>query len=116
MGLPESYEQLVTHARKASLYRALIAQLNKDLMLANVDRVFATDLDPESLKKQLQALVEELMLSDFSRYLNLLYVMDVSEAKMRSLQEVRPERLSPEVSFLMLQRVWQKVWLKQQLG
>jgi hypothetical protein len=49
----------------------------------------------------------------FSDYLNLLYIVDVSEPKVRELDGNDTIKLSEVVTFLILQREWQKVWYKE---
>jgi hypothetical protein len=58
--------------------------------------------------------VYQLIQDKFSDYLNLLYIIDVSEQKVRELDGSDTLRLSEEVTFLILQREWQKVWFKNQ--
>ncbi len=94
------------------MYKKLIVQLNKDLLYANIDLEFDEETLPTSLKFVLQETVFNLISSKFSDYLNLLYIVDVSEAKIRSLDGSDALKLSEEVTFLLLQREWQKVWFK----
>jgi hypothetical protein len=53
---------------------------------------------------------------EFDKYLNLLYIIDVSESKIREIPEADLGLLSQKVSFLMLQREWQKVWIRHHFG
>lgn len=114
MQLPKSFEALIATASKEELFQALITQLNKDCALANIDAVFSKDIQPNLLQLQLAQLLKGLMETDFNRYLSFLYVLDVSEQKMKQIKVVDTELLSLEVAFLVLQRVWQKVWFKKQ--
>lgn len=114
MKLPGSFEDLVAESQKTELYTQLVRQLNKDLTLANLSLDFPEDILPESLKYLLHEEVFELIQNNFDKYLNLLYIIDVSEQKVRSLDGSDILRLSEEVTFLILQREWQKVWLKNQ--
>ncbi len=54
-----------------------------------------------------------LIQEKFAEYLNLLYIVDVSEAKIKALDGSDMLKLSEQVTFLILQREWQKVWFKQ---
>ncbi len=56
--------------------------------------------------------VFHLIQNKFSDYLNLLYIIDVSELKIRAIDGNDAVKLSEEVTFLILQREWQKVWFK----
>ena len=112
MTLPSSFEDLIAEANSLNLYRKLIIQLNKDLLLANVDLEFDEETLPTSLKLVLQETVFHLIQNKFSDYLNLLYQVDVSEKKIRSLNGEDLVKLSEDVTFLILQREWQKVWYR----
>lgn len=111
----EHIEALLIDAIKESLYEKLIAQLNKDFALANIEESFSYDISPEVLKKELHAIVYQLIQEKFAEYLNVLYIMDVSEAKIKALDGSDVVELSEQVTFLMLQREWQKVWFKNKL-
>jgi hypothetical protein len=110
--LPNSFETLIEQADKLKLYKKLILQLNKDLLYANVDLEFNEATLPTSLKLVLQETLFHLIQNKFSDYLNLLYIIDVSEAKIRALDGSDVFQLSEDVTFLILQREWQKVWYR----
>ncbi|SDG62900.1 hypothetical protein [Winogradskyella thalassocola] len=112
MSLPSNFEDLILEAEALQLYKNLIIQLNKDLLYANIDLEFDQETLPTSLKLIFQDTVFNLINSKFSDYLNLLYIVDVSEAKIRSLDGSDILKLSEEVTFIILQREWQKVWYK----
>lgn len=112
MALPTNFEDLIAKANALKLYRKLIIQLNKDLLFANIDLEFDKDTLPTSLKLLLQETVFNLIQDKFSDYLNLLYQIDVSEQKIKSLDSSDMIKLSEDVTFLILQREWQKVWYK----
>lgn len=112
MQLPKTFDTLFEQANAHELYQKLIIQLNKDLLLANVDLEFDIETLPTSLKLVLQEEVYKLIQNKFSDYLNLLYIVDVSEAKVRSIDGDDVVRLSEDVTFLILQREWQKVWYR----
>ena len=107
-----NFESLIIEAEGLNLYKKLITQLNKDLLYANIDLEFDIETLPTSLKLILQESVFHLINSKFSDYLNLLYIVDVSEAKIRSLDGSDALKLSEQVTFFILQREWQKVWFK----
>jgi len=112
MSLPSNFEDLIAEANSLDLYKKLIVQLNKDLLYANVDLEFDEETLPTSLKLVLQEMIFHLINSKFSDYLNLLYIVDVSELKIRELDGSDMVKLSEDVTFFILQREWQKVWYK----
>ncbi|MFC0603745.1 hypothetical protein [Winogradskyella pulchriflava] len=112
MTLPSNFDDLIIEANRLRLYKKLVVQLNKDLLLANVDLEFDKETLPTSLKLVLQETVFYLIQNKFSDYLNLLYQVDVSENKIRSLDGDDLVKLSEDVTFLILQREWQKVWYR----
>jgi len=114
MKLPTTFENLIQEATQLDLYKKLIKQLNKDFLYANVDLEFDEDVLPLSLKLILHETVYNLIQEKFSDYLNLLYIMDVSEKKVKQLDVSNMVKLSEQVTFLILQREWQKVWFKSQ--
>ena len=112
MKLPVTFQDLIVEANHLSLYKKLIIQLNKDLLSANVDLELDEDTLPTSLKLVLQDLVFNLIQTKFSTYVNLLYIVDVAEAKVRQIERDDTVKLSEDITFLILQRIWQKVWYK----
>ena len=113
MQLPKSFNELIAEANQLKLYKKLVLQLNKDLALSNVDLDFDEEVLPTSLKYMLHEVVYKLIQEKFSEYLNLLYIVDVSELKIRALNSDDSLELSEQVTFLILQREWQKVWYKK---
>ena len=116
MKWPSTFEALIEEANKNELYHKLILQLNKDLLLANVDLQFDRDTLPTSLKYVLHESIFNLIQEKFAEYLNLLYIIDVSEQKVKTLDGSDIMKLSEQVTFLILQREWQKVWYKKMYG
>ncbi|MFD1161669.1 hypothetical protein [Hwangdonia seohaensis] len=112
MQLPTTFEALIEEANQSDLYHKLIKQLNKDFLLANIDLDFHEDILPSSLKLLLHETVYKLIQEKFTSYLNLLYIVDVSEKQVKALDGEDILKLSEDVSFLILKREWQKVWYK----
>ena len=112
MQLPSTFESLIENANQLNLYKKLINQLNKDLLYANIDLAFNEDVLPTSLKLLLHETIFKLIQEKFTDYLNLLYIVDVSEKKVRALDGSDILKLSEQITFLILQREWQKVWYK----
>lgn len=112
MQLPATFEELIEEAYRLELYKKLILQLNKDLLLANIDLDFHEDILPSSLKLILHETVYKLIQEKFTEYLNLLYIIDVSEKQVKALDGDDILKLSEDVSFLILKREWKKVWFR----
>jgi hypothetical protein len=116
MRFPENFEVLIAKTDELGLYTKLINQLNKDLALANIDLSFNKEILPTSLKVILQETIYKLINEKFTDYLNLLYIIDVSEEKIKRLTSNDTLVISEQVTFLVLKREWQKVWFKNQYG
>ncbi|OYX28060.1 MAG: hypothetical protein B7Z06_02670 [Flavobacteriales bacterium 32-35-8] len=112
MQLPSTLEDLINEANQLNLYKNLILQLNKDFKLANIDLDFHEDILPTSLKFILHETIYKLIQEKFTDYLNLLYIVDVPENKIKALNGNDTLKLSEDVMFLILKREWQKVFLK----
>jgi len=112
---PKSAELLLTEAESENLYSKLIQQINKDFNLANEGIDFPMSTTPEELKIQLHEKIYRLIQYKFAEYLNLLYVIDVSEDQIKKLDGSDLVALSEQVAFLILKREWQKVWFRNKL-
>ncbi|MFV0539657.1 MAG: hypothetical protein ACK5MZ_00260 [Aestuariibaculum sp.] len=112
MQLPTTFNNLVNEAQQLQLYNNLIKQLNKDFALSNIDFNVREDIEPLSLKSALHEILYTLIQEKFADYLNLLYIVDVPEQDIKALKGDDILKLSQQVSFLVLKREWQKVWLR----
>ncbi len=112
MKTPATFDDLILEVHQNNLYQNLIKQLNKDFLYANINLEFDEDVLPTSLKLILHETVYRLIQEKFADYLNLLYIIDVPEKKVKSLDGSDLVQLSEDVTFLILQREWQKVWYK----
>ncbi|MEC5164469.1 hypothetical protein RCH18_000185 [Flavobacterium sp. PL11] len=109
---PINTDLLLFEAEKESLYLALVEQLNKDFNLANESIDLALRITPDNLKSQLHEKIYRLISYKFAEYLNLLYIVDVSEEAIKKLDGSDLVILAEQVSFLILKREWQKVWFR----
>ncbi len=109
----DSTEAILLKSEELSLYKKLILQLNKDFLRANLSAVFSEDISPEDLKSQLHEIVTKLIDEQFSEYLNLLYIIDVSEEKIKQLNVDTSLNVIAQNVYLILLREWQKVWFKE---
>lgn len=112
---PISIDQLLSEAEKEVLYLKLIEQLNKDFNFANEPIDFPLSTSPQELKIQLHEKVYRLIQYKFTEYLNLLYIIDVSESEVKKLNGDDLSVLAEQVAFLILKREWQKVWFRNRL-
>ncbi len=114
MNILTTFDDLIQEANQLDLYKKLVKQLNKDFLYANIDLEFDEEVLPTSLKLILHETVYKLIQKKFADYLNLLYIIDVPERKVKQLDGSDMVKLSEQVTFLILQREWQKVWFKSQ--
>jgi len=112
MNTVATFDDLIIEANHLGLYKKLIIQLNKDFLLANIDLDFNEEILPTSLKLILHETIYRLIQEKFAEYLNLLYIIDVSENKIKQLDGSDTLKLSEQVAFLILRREWQKVWYR----
>ncbi len=109
---PQNTDLLLSEAQKEKLYITLVEQINKDFTLANEPVDFATDISPINLKLGVHEKIYGLIQHKFAEYLNLLYIIDVPEKDIKSLDGSDLVELSEQVAFLVLKREWQKVWFR----
>jgi hypothetical protein len=109
---PKNTDLLLQEAEKETLYVNLIVQMNKDFNLANEAVDFPLSLSPDELKIQLHEKIYRLIQYKFAEYLNLLYIIDVSEDEIKKLDGSDLVVLAEKVAFLILKREWQKVWFR----
>ena len=110
--MPATIDQLLSQAETDLLYDALLFQVNKDFNLANEAIDFPKSTSPHDLKIQLHEKIYRLIQYKFAEYLNLLYIVDVSEEEIKKLDGSDLSLLSEQVVFLLLKREWQKVWFR----
>ena len=109
---PINTDHLLLEVEKENLYQKLIDQLNKDFNLANEAIDIPNDTSAENLKATLHEKIYRLIQYKFAEYLNLLYIIDVSEDEVKKLDGSDIALLSGQVAFLILKREWQKVWFR----
>lgn len=109
---PKNTDLLLTEAANESLYLNLIVQINKDFNLANEGIDFPMSVAPVELKIQLIEKIYRLIQYKFAEYLNLLYIIDVSEDEVKKLDGSDLVALAEQMVYLILKREWQKVWFR----
>lgn len=105
-------DELLKKAQDENLYKKLLLQLQKDFGLANIHVDITSSVLPEELKSVLHEKVYVLIMERFSEHLNLLYIVDVPEKAFKEIQVTDVVEVAEQVSFLILKREMQKVWLK----
>ena len=98
------------------MYSRLVHQLKKDFALASIPFDLPDDLTPNDLKTSLREKIYVLLLERFSDYLNLLYIVDVSEKHFAQKETKDAIDMAEEACYLILRREWQKVWIKHSYG
>jgi len=106
-------EEIIARSESLNLYKNLILQLNKDFQRAAIDDSFSEGISPSDLKIKLHKTVFQLLQNHYSKYLNLLYIIDVSEEKIKNINTEDTLEISEEMAYLILLREWQKVWFKE---
>lgn len=109
---PSSIDSLINQAEEEHLYFKLIEQTNKDFNLANEPIDIPLDIFPFQFKDLVHNKVLKLIQFKFAEYLNLLYIIDVSESEIKKLDGSDLIQLAEQVTFLILKREWQKVWFR----
>lgn len=109
---PSSIDALINQAEEEHLYFKLIEQTNKDFALANEPIDVPLDIFPFQFRDLVHEKVLKLIQNKFAEYLNLLYIIDVSESEIKKLDGSDLIQLAEQVTFLILKREWQKVWFR----
>lgn len=110
---PATIDALISQAEEENLYFKLIEQVNKDFALANENIDIPISILPFEFKKRIQEKLLYLIQRKFTEYLNLLYIIDVSEDQIKKLDGSDLVQLAEQVAFLILKREWQKVWFRK---
>ncbi len=108
----QTTEDILLRSKDLSLYKNLILQLNKDFLRANISVEFREDIQPQSIVIQLHNIISDLINQQFTDYLNLLYIIDVSEEEIKKIDTNKLDNLYEQVAYLILLREWKKVWTR----
>ena len=104
--------ELLYSIRTEDLYVNLVKQLNKDFQLANLDMHFDTSISVKDLKEELSDVLLKLLTEQYDSYLNFLYRVDVPESDLIKIRQQQLPEIIDEVAFIVLKRLFQKVWIK----
>jgi hypothetical protein len=115
MNIPKviSQEDLLIQIDKTVLYQNLVQQLNKDFELAGISVNFKDDATSKDLFNELREVIAELLQKQFDDFLNMLYRVDVDEFQIRRIIHQANNHIEADISFIILKRIWQKVWFKK---
>lgn len=117
MQVPKNSFEIGILKQQDVLYEKLVVQLNKDFSRIGytTDTPFKKTDTPEVLVLLLKQKIAELIHTNTEAYFNLLYIIDVSETKIKRLKSINTNEFITQISFLILQREWQKVSFKNKL-
>lgn len=108
---PEIEAQFI-NAKGDGLFEALLKQIDKDFLRAGLSENFMAENDPIKAARNLVAAVYALIVSDFERYLSLLYIIDVDETEIKKMPVQNVDELAQAVCLLIVKRELNKVILK----
>ncbi|MFK5983408.1 MAG: hypothetical protein QM499_10875 [Flavobacteriaceae bacterium] len=109
----KTIDEILITSEGLQLYHKLIIQLNKDFQRAAIEEFFLETITPSELKIKLQEALFHLIQNHYSEYMNLLYIIDVSEEKIKNIEGEDTGEISEQIAYLILLREWQKVWFKE---
>ncbi len=98
-----------------NLLEAMRRQLEKDFYSATFSEVSFDGVTVEELVDQVHQEINRIVSTDVSKFSNLLYRVDVSEASVDALKGLPVEEYWEQLTFLILKREWQKVWIRNTL-
>lgn len=110
---PQNSFELLKSIDAEQLLEKIVEQLNKDFQLANINKQFTVTLSANSLKNELDTIVLDLITNKYDDYLNLLYRIDIAEKELALIKDDKLIDAMEQISFLILKREFQKVWLKK---
>jgi hypothetical protein len=90
----------------------LVQSLNNDLALQ-----LPAAITSDAIQEKLAAFINNLINTNFERLISLLYRIDISEAKLKSLLHNSPGKNAGDIiAALIIERQLQKIKLRQQNG
>lgn len=110
----ENYIPVLNKKLSVKLYVDLIKQLNKDTLLSGIDFSVEDKISPTELVAKITNLLKRLVENDYQLFSQFMYRLDVSESKINNLKETKLDKLIEELTRLVLERLFQKVYLKRQ--
>lgn len=92
--------------------KQIIEQLNKDLTLSGNDFQINLNASPKQLIEDLSVFVAHVLNTSPENLSNFLYRADIAESKIAQIIQGSVEEIPQKVTFLILQKEWTKVWLR----
>ncbi len=108
--------KLLDEVSDANLYPKLLIQVQKDFNRAGIPYNIDPDIAPKNLIATINNVLIDKLQNAFNEYLNLLYAVDVSEKEVRNFESEKVDDIAVYVTYLILKREWQKVWLKNKFN
>ena len=109
---PKNSSELFKLVESENLLLMLIEQFNKDFLLSGISKVFDKTCSIEKLYEELEETLLNLIQFKYDDYLNLVYRVDISEKELAQITKINIEDIVNQITFLILKREFQKVWLK----
>ncbi len=109
-----SHIKILHKSLSPKLYNNLLKQLNKDLLLGGIDLNFDINCTPKELVSKLSDLLKDLIQNKYQVFNQFMYTLDISEKKIHNLSLTNTEELALELTRIVLERLLQKVILKEQ--
>lgn len=103
-----SVKQLLNEVFDSKLYPQFLIQLQKDINRAGIDYSIK-NTEPLKVFSEIRNLLNEKLQNTFNDYVNLLYAVDVSEAKIRNTRLEDSKAIAEYATYLILKREWEKV-------
>ena len=107
---------LFNDSMSVRLYKNLIDQLNKDLLLSGIDFKASQNWQPNELVKKISLVLKKLLTNQPRKINQLMYITDVSEKKINTLEETNLDSYISHLTQLILERIFKKVYIKQKLS
>jgi hypothetical protein len=104
---------LLQHAESDKLYQKLLLQLEKDFKLANISFEIKKTIVPQELVSLLREKIYRLIMENMPKCLDLFYIADIPETALAELKGDDPVEKADQLSYLLLKRIWKKVWYKE---
>ena len=103
---------LLQNVSAQHLYDKLILQLEKDFRLANIPIQITPEQKPKELVQTLQNQMASLLQTNMGALSNLMYIADIAEKDLVDLEGLDAQAHATNLTFLLLKRLWKKVWIK----
>ena len=94
------------------LFELMVQQLNKDFQLAVDSSIEFTSTTPSELVEEVYARLVKITSTSVSKFSSLLYRVDVSEVEVDAIKGVSFEEYLQQLTFLILKRIFQKVYFR----